>query len=120
MKLLSKSLFLISLSLIAATAFAGGSQTSALITGLQAGQAITNGAGSFLIVFAANSVGSASCVGSSDKIYFAIDPTTAQGRAAISMALAAYSEGRTVTAVGAGTCNIYAEIEDLGYMMTTD
>jgi hypothetical protein len=116
---LSKSLSLIGLTLVAATAFAGGSQTSVTITGVQAGQAVTGyGTGPFGIRFAADSVGSALCA--TAKNMFAIDPTTAQGRAAIAVTMLAYTQGKTVSAAGAGTCTSYGGVEDLAYIYTTD
>ena len=118
MNLLRKWLSLIGLALLTATAFAGGSQNSVTVTGVQAGQAGPSyGTGPFAIQFSADSVGSPSCA--TAKNFFAIDPTTAQGRAAIAVALMAYAQGKTVSAAGAGTCTIYGGIEDLAYVYST-
>ena len=120
MKLLSKLIFSTTLALGATIAFAG-SQQNVLVTSTQAGQGAVggNGLGAFLMGFAANSTSSASCVVAGGLKWFAIDPTTAQGRAAISLALTAYSTGKTVSVVGAGTCNAYSGIEDVSYLYTT-
>jgi hypothetical protein len=118
MNLLKKWLSLISLTLVAATAFAGGSQTNVTVTGVQAGQAVAGyGTGPFALQFPSDSVGSPTCA--TARNFFAIDPTTAQGRAAIAVALMAYAQGKTVSAAGAGTCTIYGGIEDLAYIYTT-
>lgn len=120
MKLLSNLLLSMVLAFVATTAFAAGSQTNVLVIGIQVGQAIPGGYGPFLMHFAANAVSSASCVASGSLKYFAIDPTTDQGRTAIAAAIAAYETGKTVSAEGAGTCNIYSGVEDLSYFVTTD
>jgi hypothetical protein len=118
MKILTKSLSLVSLTFIAATALAGGSQTTVTVIGVQAGQAVAGyGTGPFAIRFSADSIGSAPCA--TAKNLFAVDPTTAQGRAAIAVAMMAYAQGLTVSAAGAGTCTIYGGVEDLAYVDTT-
>jgi len=118
MNLLRKWLSLIGLTLLTSTAFAGGSQSNVTVTGVQAGQAGPSyGTGPFAIQFSADSVGNPSCA--TAKNFFAIDPTTAQGRAAIAVALMAYAQGKTVSAAGAGTCTIYGGIEDLAYVYST-
>jgi hypothetical protein len=118
MNLLKKWLSLIGLTVLAANAFAGGSQTNVTVTGVQAGQAGPSyGTGPFAIQFSADSVGSAACA--TAKNFFAIDPTTAQGRAAIAVTMMAYAQGKTVSAAGAGACTLYGGIEDLAYVYVT-
>jgi hypothetical protein len=120
MTLLRKLIFSVTLVFGATMAFAGNQQ-NVLVTSMQAGQGAvgSSGLGAFLMGFAANSINSASCVVAGGLKWFAIDPTTAQGRAAISLALTAYSTGKTVTVIGAGTCNAYSGIEDVSYLYTT-
>lgn len=96
---------------IFAAAASAGSQPSALVAHVQGGQAIPGGAGPFFIYFAANNTNAAACATS--KNVFSIDPTTDQGRVAISVVMAAYIGGKTVWATGAGTCNLYNGVEDL-------
>jgi hypothetical protein len=122
MKLLKKSVFSMVLTVFAATASANDTdQTGVAITGVQAGQSITGGTGPAEILFAANSSGTPpACVTAGNKNGYGIDPTTAQGRAALALAITAYLEGKTVNAFGAGQCSIYSGIEDLAYLITTD
>jgi hypothetical protein len=119
MKFIS-AFFAVALLTVSSAAFANGSQTNQLITAIQTGQDLGSGSGRVLLFFAQNAVGSATCVSTSGLKYFAIDATTAQGRAAISLAELALATGRTIFAEGAGQCTLYGGVEDLGFMYTTD
>ena len=101
-----------------------GTQTNQVITSIQAGQNLGLGFGAVVIYFASTNAGTLpTCVKTGptgqDK-GFGIDPSTAQGRAAIALAEAAFLAGKTVAVAGTGQCTIYPQTEDLGYLYTTD
>ena len=111
MKSSSFIILILLFSVFPAITSASGVIMHAKVSGVYCG--IYNGADMCSIYFNKESVSAPSCVSSSYKLRMQLSTKTETGRSMLSLAMTANATGKTVIALGTGTCSIWSDTEDL-------
>lgn len=100
---------------VASSAMAGAVSNAKITKVLASGGA---GAAFFVYVDIAPTTAAAACATQTTSAYrWALDPSTAAGKAGIAAILMAQATGKTITVYGTGTCTVWSDTENVSWVM---